>query len=337
MISNGMDQNQAYLNKYSTYISFVLKVSVVTIVLFFWLTYDIKPVDVPLDYEILYDEFVVNQFDTVRDEPIPFEDTVLQETIDSILTPVFHEAWDAPVNDDFWLVKLDGTCEKYRVYCNKVTYEWVWSNKDKYMYTAIAVFFMASIDNKLQREENLASTMQLLTLRQREDKARGYASRTKLYLHLPMMKTMEEFAGVLVHELGHIIDVWVINGSGKELDQKFTEFGKPAFYKNDFSLGFYELSRQSEKVRKKTAGELSFCSGYWMSNVFEDFAECFKLYLFNHNYFFSLAQSDPILYKKYQYIANLFDGDYIKSSSTDRSLAQNHIASKKRAWDSTRL
>lgn len=335
MMFIGMDLSQ--LSKNMQIRVFMLKVVVTALALFIWLTYNVTPVDQPLDYAILYGQFVTEQYQKPFDQPLPFSDDQLQQTIDNFLNPVFHEAWDASPRDDFWLVKLDEACKIYSQYCNRIVYEWEWSNKDKYMYTALSMFFMASIDQKLVRDENLADNLQLLTLRQHEDIARGYASHTKVYMHIPMIETLPEFVGVLVHELGHVVDLWVIEWKAQEFDKRFTEFGKIAFHKNDFSLWFYELSRQSEKVRKAGMWELSFCSGYWMSNAFEDFAECFKLYLLNHHYFYLVSQSDPVMYKKYQFMANLFDWDYIQSRDSDVQLARLHNSTKKRARDTTRL
>jgi hypothetical protein len=51
-----------------------------------------------------------------------------------------------------------------------------------------------------------------------------------------------------------------------------------------------------------------------MSDPFEDFAECFNLYL-NHNSFFKqIAKADKAMKQKYNYIAGLFAGNYINAN-----------------------
>jgi len=66
------------------------------------------------------------------------------------------------------------------------------------------------------------------------------------------------------------------------------------------------LSWQSEKIRKSDAVKDDFCSGYGMTDPFEDFAECHNLYL-NHNAIFKkMAISNDNMRKKYNFMANLY-------------------------------
>ena len=72
-----------------------------------------------------------------------------------------------------------------------------------------------------------------------------------------------------------------------------------------------------------------------MSDPFEDFAECFNLYT-NHNSFFrQIAKTNPILKKKYNHIANIFEGEYISSNSQDLKLIKTN--STRRPRDTTKL
>jgi hypothetical protein len=65
------------------------------------------------------------------------------------------------------------------------------------------------------------------------------------------------------------------------------------------------MSRDKENIRKATAKKKDFCSGYGMTDPFEDFAECFNLYL-NHNILFrEITKNNTILKKKYNFIAAL--------------------------------
>jgi len=74
---------------------------------------------------------------------------------------------------------------------------------------------------------------------------------------------------------------------------------------------YYTLSRESEKRRKAKAKKEDFCTIYAMSNPFEDFAECINLYLNHNNYFNTIKKSSTILDKKYNFIAQIFNDNYI--------------------------
>jgi hypothetical protein len=49
-----------------------------------------------------------------------------------------------------------------------------------------------------------------------------------------------------------------------------------------------------------------FCSGYGMSDPFEDFAECHNLYLNHHDYFRKLAMNNSTVKEKYNFMSNLY-------------------------------
>jgi len=68
-----------------------------------------------------------------------------------------------------------------------------------------------------------------------------------------------------------------------------------------------------------------------MTNTFEDFAECFNMYL-NHNWVFrQMATESNILRKKYNFLAKYFKGKYIYSD-------KNFIYKQNfRPWDSTKF
>jgi hypothetical protein len=137
----------------------------------------------------------------------------------------------------------------------------------------------------------------------------------------------------LTHEVGHIIDLGALQGKSKTKHQLFTEFGKAVFTIDDPSLEYYEYSRQSETIRKSGVNKKDFCSGYGMSDPFEDFAECHNLYLNHQNVFQFLAQHNTSLRNKYNYLANLYGGNYFSNSS----LTAEQVKADWRAWDTTRI
>jgi hypothetical protein len=123
----------------------------------------------------------------------------------------------------------------------------------------------------------------------------------------------------LIHELGHIVDLWMIEWTQKEQNKEFTEFNKPAFSRDDISILFYQLSRNNETERKITAKKQDFCSVYGMSNPFEDFAECFHLYINHYDYFTKIEKSSNILHQKYSIIAKILDSNHLDSISPSPS------------------
>ena len=72
-----------------------------------------------------------------------------------------------------------------------------------------------------------------------------------------------------------------------------------------------------------------------MYDPFEDFSECFNLFL-NHNGFFkTAAQKNSILKSKYNFIAAIFDGNYIKDNKSDKLLLSQNTSWRPR--DTTRI
>ena len=72
-----------------------------------------------------------------------------------------------------------------------------------------------------------------------------------------------------------------------------------------------------------------------MSDPFEDFAECFNLYI-NHNIFFrQVAKTDTVMKNKYNFIAGIFDGKYINSNTQDLTLIKTDATRRPR--DTTKL
>ena len=146
------------------------------------------------------------------------------------------------------------------------------------------------------------------------------------------MKYDNEFFQVISHEMWHIIDLWWLQWTNKKKSQIFTEFNKSVFAIDDPSLEYYKYSRSSEKVRKSWMTKEDFCSWYWMSDPFEDFAECHNLYLNHHDYFRQLALNNSTLKGKYNFFSNLYWGKYINDSEAKYENRENSY----RVWDTTK-
>jgi len=117
-----------------------------------------------------------------------------------------------------------------------------------------------------------------------------------------------ELVGVLVHEMGHITDTGVLNGTSESGYGGFMDGSNPV-YKNDPSMAFYGLSFENETTLKADATEYDFVSGYAMSDPFEDFAESYAYYILHGDEFRELLKSNTILQEKYDYLkTRVFDG-----------------------------
>lgn len=136
--------------------------------------------------------------------------------------------------------------------------------------------------------------------------SRWYANHNHIVINYANM-TLWEYKEVLTHEIGHIVDLWVIKWSWSLYNRLYTEFNKIRFLENDPSLLFYALSRQSETTKTLWSNKYEFCGLYALKNPFEDRAECFNLYINHNEYFQSLASKNPILQQKYNFIAQWFD------------------------------
>lgn len=126
-----------------------------------------------------------------------------------------------------------------------------------------------------------------------------------------------------------------MQGNNSSKNKSFTEFNKAVFPIDDPSLLFYKLSRTSEDIRTKDASKKNFCSGYGMTNPFEDFAECFNLYINNQSFFKFIATKDKILAKKYNFIASLLQGKYREKNTQAIALLKENTARRPR--DTTKL
>lgn len=120
--------------------------------------------------------------------------------------------------------------------------------------------------------------------------------------------TDEELVAVLVHEMGHIMDTGVMNGSYETGASSYSD-GSIRVYLNDSSVEFYDISWEREDKLKSGANKYGFVSGYAMSDPFEDFAESYAYYILHGIEFRTLAKQNKTLAKKYDFFKNkVFNG-----------------------------
>jgi hypothetical protein len=85
------------------------------------------------------------------------------------------------------------------------------------------------------------------------------------------IKSVSEMAKVLVHELGHMVDIYYIRSRGTKA-QILQET-------------FYTISWTEPTVLRSGMNGSSFVSGYAATNQYEDFAEAFTMYVFHNTAF----------------------------------------------------
>ena len=139
-----------------------------------------------------------------------------------------------------------------------------------------------------------------------------------------------EFAALLVHECGHVVDIGGIRGS---LDSGRTGFydGNTPIFGNDLILAFYQISWITPSIIHPGSTEKDFVSGYAMSDPFEDFAETFAYFALQQKEFKRIAEKNPALKAKYDFMAN-----YVFNAGYSVAVGK-HVRGKSAPWDVTKL
>lgn len=242
---------------------------------------------------------------------------------------------DLDGEENEYKLKFQKMCVANMTFCSKIKFQSEFSSKDKYMYFASAVYVLNFIKNNAQIWAPISDQLKAISISSEYSSRRWFANRTNINLNLWSVSSYTEFMELVSHELWHIMDLWVIKWYSSKKSTIFTEFGKNVFAVDDASLEFYALSWQSETTRKSSAVKSDFCSSYWMSDPFEDFAECQNLYL-NHNAIFKAwAQQNDTMKQKYNFFANLYGGKYMFLSSSD--LSKYNTTSWRRPRDTTKM
>jgi hypothetical protein len=160
---------------------------------------------------------------------------------------------------------------------------------------------------------------------------RWYAGHHSIVMNVKDNLTYEQFLEVLTHEFWHIIDLWLLTGKSYQKDMNFTEFWKKAFSIDDLSLQFYKICWLSEKIKKSWVYAKDFVSWYSLTDIFEDFAESFNMFV-NHNWVFKkMTKESNLLKKKYNFFTMLLKWKYLQKDTTFDY--KNWF----RPWDSTRM
>ncbi len=130
------------------------------------------------------------------------------------------------------------------------------------------------------------------------------------------MTNLPEVSKVLVHEIGHMIDIYTF---------------RKGIRKADLSDDFYAISWKDATTIKAGISQTSFVSGYAATNQYEDFAESFTFYVFHNQEFQKRAEKNEHLKQKYTFLkTNVFG-----STFTGSSYEKNTIP--KKIWDTTKI
>jgi len=160
--------------------------------------------------------------------------------------------------------------------------------------------------------------------------SRGMANKEKLILHIPAIENKEELTAVFIHEMGHIVDLGMINSINGGATE-FYDNDKPIFSK-DQSIQFYRLSWQTSYTLKPTAKREDFVSGYAMTEAFEDFAESYLFYRLHGEKFRKIMEGSKVLHQKYDFLKNVvFAGQEFQNNKECANFVQNFL------WDATLL
>jgi len=128
--------------------------------------------------------------------------------------------------------------------------------------------------------------------------------------------SLSEMAKVLVHELGHMIDIYVLRQEGFSADPSQT---------------FYSISWLEPTVMKSGLSSSAFVSGYAASNQYEDFAESFAMYVFHNKAFQDRATKNSFLQKKYNFLHTYVFGELFANSAYEKDPVPTKL------WDVTKI
>jgi|GEM_PF-571897 len=177
--------------------------------------------------------------------------------------------------------------------------------------------------------ETCRDTLQNFYVRYQKPENRGLAGKSVMILDGTVPD--EEFRALFVHESGHNWDLGCLTGSADSGKSSFSD-GDEAIYKNDPSLGFYQISWLTSEVQRSDTRNEDFVSGYASYNIFEDFAESFAYFVLQNDAFAKRAQDNVALARKYIWLRDvLFQGN-IPQIASGKSVWKGKVP-----WDITKL
>jgi len=239
--------------------------------------------------------------------------------IQEALAEIYNESWHLSADQESSsLGVFEDICALDVVLCRNIYFQWDFTQSEKALYLGSVFAVSQFIDKNIVTNQQLNMTLTQMQINKSEGKRRWYATWNTILINTQGIQNKKEFINLIAHEVWHVLDLWMIQWKRKETSSTYTEFGKVVFALDDASLLFYGLSRDTEKIRKASSTQKDFCSGYGMTNPFEDFAECFNLYLHHNRLFQFFASQSSILRKKYNFMATLFGWKYLDQWTVSR-------------------
>lgn len=262
----------------------------------------------------------------------------VEKIIDTILP---QESFD-DTGRVHWSATLDDTsasfariCKSYQSICAMTRFDSsVSDTRQKLYYQAMIIYVLRKLEGfGVPYGEYIHS----IVVKSDSPKSRWYSSRNQIVLDVKSMLSYSEFMQVMIHELGHITDFrYLVGDDTSPKNNQFTEFSKVVFTVDDPSLEFYELSWVSENTRKRSSSYKDFVSGYGMSDIFEDFAETLHFYMYYNQIFQELTAQSATLETKYQFMNELFGGQFVGNGSSKQSVFEKYDW-EFRPYDTTRF
>ena len=243
----------------------------------------------------------------------------------TIVGQAFSKVHWSPVDKN----SLKKLCSYYKSYCNIIDINSSDFNyQEKTYYIWITMYLLHFLDGIFN---NIPDKLYYIKIQKNKDWRRWYAWHHSIVMNIKNNMDYDNFYEVLTHELGHIVDLWILEWTSQKKTSVFKEYDIKNFSIDDPSLKFYKLCFVSEKVKKPSIYAKDFVGWYAMTNIFEDFAETFNMYV-NHNYVFKqMAKESNILQKKYDFLNKILKWRYLRSDS------KFNYKYSYRPWDTTRL
>lgn len=166
-----------------------------------------------------------------------------------------------------------------------------------------------SASNVLEGFKQFLNDFEFVSIHDDANLRRGLSNGPQVYMQC--LDDIEEFSNVLIHELGHTVDLLYLDGTEADGKSDFYDFDDPV-WKNDPSVKYYTISWINESEMNPEVGRKDFVSGYAMTDPFEDFAETFAMYVkYGEIFRFLIAKEDnEVLRSKYFFMKYVvFEGE----------------------------
>lgn len=177
--------------------------------------------------------------------------------------------------------------------------------------------------------EQCKNTLKNFYVKYEKQKSRGLAGKSVMILDGTVPD--EEFRALFIHESGHNIDLGCFQGTPDAGKSAYTD-GEDMMYRDDPSIGFYQISWITSNVQKSNARPEDFVSGYAGYDAFEDFAESFAYFVLHNEAFAERAETNAAMATKYAWFR-----DTVFRGNIPQAARGESVWNGKAPWDITKL